>query len=511
MDRRQNMEKRIPILAGEYWYGLSVNLGTDFPFSTASEFSFTPTQDWSDNQEAPLLVSSGGRFMWSEKPYDITVKDGCILVTNAAEDFALYEGYGTLRGAFLEAAHRFFPANGQIPPENFFIKPQYNTWAELIYDQSQESILRYARGILENQLPPGILMIDDGWMRYYGSREFYLNRFPDARGMIRELHEMGFEVMLWICPFISPDSAEFRELMEKDMLVKNSDGTVAIRNWWNGFSGVLDMSNPGACAWLSEMLQSLMKMGIDGFKFDAGDTWFYKDDDITYGNVSAHDQCELWARFGLQYPYNEYRACYKCAGLPLVQRLRDKAHQWSAVASLVPDALTQGILGFAYGCPDMIGGGSFTDFLPGALSLKPELFVRYAQVAALMPMMQYSAAPWRVLSQEYADICRDAGKLHLRFADRIIELAREASRTNEPILRYMEYVFPGEGMEKVTDQFMLGNDILCAPVVEEGAVVRNVKLPAGKWKYVDGTVYMGGSTVCVNAPLEVLPYFEMEK
>lgn len=502
------MEKSISILDGEYWYGLSVSLGEHFPVSASSDFSFSPTRDWSDNQEAPLFVSSCGRFMWSEKPYDVVVKDGVISVSHAAEDFALYEGYGTLRGAFLAAAQQFFPANGQIPPENFFIKPQYNTWAELIYDQSQESILRYAKGILDNQLPAGILMIDDGWMRYYGSREFNLARFPDARGMFRTLHDMGFEVMLWVCPFISPDSAEFRELMEKDMLVKNSDGTVAVRYWWNGYSGILDMSNPATREWLSDMLHALMEMGVDGFKFDAGDTWFYKDDDITFGNVSAHEQCELWAQLGLEYPYNEYRACYKCAGLPLVQRLRDKAHQWEAVASLVPDALTQGILGYAYGCPDMIGGGSFPDFLPGAPSLKPELFVRYAQVAALMPMMQYSAAPWRVLSQEYADICRDAGKLHLRFADRIIALAKEASLTNEPILRYMEYVFPGEGMEAVTDQFMLGDEILCAPVVEDGAVTRNVKLPQGEWKYVDGTVYTGGQTVCVDAPLTILPYFE---
>jgi alpha-glucosidase len=140
-----------------------------------------------------------------------------ITVTNAAEDFALYEGYETMRGAFCAAAAAHFPPNGVLPPENFFVKPQYNTWAELIYDQNQENILSYAHGIVDNGYPAGILMIDDGWMRYYGSREFNLARFPDARAMMEELHALNFEVMLWICPFISPDSPEFRYLSSNSL------------------------------------------------------------------------------------------------------------------------------------------------------------------------------------------------------------------------------------------------------------------------------------------------------
>ncbi len=500
---------KIQIQPNEYWYGLCVNEGTKFPLSDTSVFSWPATTRFSGNQEAPLLVSNKGRFLWSERPYDVDVADGVITVSNESGDFALYEGYSTLKGAFCEAARRFFPANGVIPPEDFFIKPQYNTWAELIYDQTQEGILRYAHGIIDNGLPPGIMMIDDGWMRFYGSREFNLEAIPDARAMIRELHDLGFSVMLWMCPFISPDTTVYREADSKGYLVHNADGSTALRRWWNGFSCVVDMSNPDAARWFRDMLDYLMtEYGVDGFKFDAGDVQYYRNDDVNYGGVTAHEQCELWAKLGLEYPLNEYRACYKCAGLPLVQRLCDKAHQWSAVAKLLPDILTQGILGFPYGCPDMIGGGSFTDFLPGAPSLKPELFARYAQCAALMPMMQYSAAPWRVLPNEYADICVDAGKIHLKYADYILELARNASVTNEPILRYMEYEFPGEGMEAVTDQFMVGTKLLVAPVIQEGAVTRDVRLPKGQWKYVDGVVYDGGKTVTVDAPVTVLPYFE---
>lgn len=500
------MNMTVTMLLGECWYGLATIHGTRLPLKETSEYSWHPTQDFTGNQESPILLSSKGRYLWSEFPYDVDVSRGEIRITNAADDLILSEGHGTLRGAFLVASRNHFPANGQIPPENFFLKPQYNTWAELIYDQSQASILRYAHGIIDNQMPPGILMIDDGWMDYYGRWQFNAHTFPDPKAMLDELHGLGFEVMLWVCPYVSPDSPEFRELLDKGCLVCNTDGSVAIRRWWNGFSAELDLSNPTCVAWLEDVLNGLMELGVDGFKFDGGDVYFYRDDDRTFGNVSAHDQCELWAKLGQKYRYNEYRATYKCAGLPLVQRLGDKSHQWSSVAQLIPDALNQGIMGYAYICPDMIGGGSFTDFLPGAPSLKPELFARYAQVAALMPMMQYSAAPWRVLDGKHADHCRQAGRIHLKFAEKIISLARHAAATGEPIIRYLEYVFPHQGFEEITDCFMLGDDLLAAPVLEEGMHTRTLRLPAGQWEYVDGTVYSGG-TVQVAAPIDVLPYF----
>ena len=123
-----------------------------------------------------------------------------------------------------------------------------------------------------------------------------------------------------------------------------------------------------------------------------------------------------------------------------------------------------------------------------------------------MPMMQYSAAPWRVLDEEHAEYCRAAGRIHLKFAEKIISLARHASVAGEPIIRYLEYVFPHQGFEKVTDCFMLGDDVLVAPVVEAGAHTRTLRLPDGNWEYVDGTVYTGG-TAQVSAPIDVLPYF----
>ena len=98
-------------------------------------------------------------------------------------------------------------------------------------------------------------------------------------------------------------------------------------------------------------------------------------------------------------------------------------------------------------------------------------------------------------------------KLHQEYAEKIIELAKQASVTGEPIMRYMEYEFPGEGLETVTDQFMLGSDLLVAPVLKKGAVSRQVKLPAGRWKY-GKQVFTGPAAVTAEAPLGTLPVFQ---
>ena len=71
----------------------------------------------------------------------------------------------------------------------------------------------------------------------------------------------------------------------------------------------------------------------------------------------------------------------------------------------------------------------------------------------------------------------------------------------------MEYEFPNQGFEEVTDQFMLGSDLLVAPVVEKGKDTKDVILPKGKWQDEDGNIYEGGCTLTQDAPVDKLIYF----
>ena len=503
----------VTILENEYWYGSVVDDGINYPFSQTDTYEMTIDPTETSNQVAPLLLSTKGPYIWSESGFDATVSDGLIKLTSTRDKIDLYTNGETLKEAFLAASAQFFPPFGKVPPALFFNRPQYNTWIEFIYNQNQQGILEYAKEVIKNNYPVGVLMIDDGWSDYYGKWDFNREKFPNPKEMLQELHQMGFKVMLWTCPFITPDSVEFKELREADYLVKNSDGSTAIREWWNGYSAVLDMSNPEAVEWYDKQNQQLIKRyGVDGFKFDAGDPRFYTDEDQTYGDVTANEQCQLWAKYGLNYPYNEYRACFKEGGQSLVQRLADKNHSWgdTGMKALVPNQLTMGLLGYPYSCPDMIGGGEYLNFLENSESLDEQLFVRYAQVASMMPMMQFSAAPWRVLSKENANYCLQSAKRHVEFSEKIESLAIHSSKTGEPITRYLEYEFPNQALENVTDQYMLGRTIMVAPIIEKDVGGRKVVFPKGNWnRWQDSKeVIKGPTTVYFDCSIEQLLVFE---
>ena len=500
----------VDIPEGEYWYGGCVSDGTRMPLGRDAAFERSLVINETANQAAPLLVSSHGRYIWCREGFRYRFQRGTLRVEAPGGRLYLYEGGGTLRGAIRQAAQEHF-GRGDAPPALFFTAPQYNTWIELLYHQNQRDILDYARRILENGLPVGVLMIDCGWADYNGRLEFHSGRFPDPRGMMEALHGMGFRVMLWECPFITADSEEYRQLAARGYLVRQPDGEPAIKHWWDGYSAVLDMTHPGARDWLRAKNAALMeRYGVDGFKMDAGDARYYSETDVTFAPVTPNGQCELWARFGLTYAYNEYRACFGCSGESLVQRLADKCHSWdeSGLGALVPHMLAQSALGYPFGCPDMIGGGEYLNFLQNSDSLDEELVVRYAQCSALMPMMQFSAAPWRILSEENFRLCREAARLHVRYGGEIYRLAQAYRETGEPIVRYMEYVFPHQGLAAVTDQFMLGEDVLVAPVLEKGARERRVVFPAGVWRGADGMRVTGPCERTVAAGLETLPVFE---
>ena len=156
----------------------------------------------------------------------------------------------------------------------------------------------------------------------------------------------------------------------------------------------------------------------------------------------------------------------------------------------------------------MVGGGQYLDFLPGAKQFDPELFVRYTATSTLMPMIQFSAAPWRVLDDKHYGYVKSLLKIREEFLPLIMSLADEAAKSGEPIVRYLEYVFPHEGLEHITDEFMIGDSVLVAPILEKGKISRKVVLPTGTWKERStGNLISGGCTIEAIAKLDELPVF----
>ena len=124
-------------------------------------------------------------------------------------------------------------------------------------------------------------------------------------------------------------------------------------------------------------------------------------------------------------------------------------------------------------------------------------------------MMQFSAAPWRHLSPEGVALCRAFADLHVAFAPYILECARHAAATGEPIVRAMEYEFPGQGFARPMQQFMLGPRWLVAPVLSPDDTMA-VELPAGRWRDDLGAVHDGPATLRLSGvPLSRLPRYEL--
>lgn len=490
----------VKMLQGEYWWGGAVDMGKEMPLSEKSNFSVDLSKGALD-QCSPVFLSNKGRYILCEKPPKIEFKNGII---NISDDCGaqITQAGTSLKDAHLDMARRCFKNDGRIPDESFFEIPQYNTWIELMYNQNQEDILSYATEIVKSGMRPGILMIDEGWSEDYGVYDFYPARFPSPKEMVEKLHKMGFKVMLWVTPNISPDSNAFRTLRDTDFLLKDKDGNFAIREWWNGYSCVLDLSNPRACEYLEKNLYELMqKYNIDGFKFDAGDTYMYRDDDKNMMGDCAADGTKRYDLFAARYKFNELRAVWNMGGEPIVCRLQDKNHSWNdtGLDRIIPNMIMQGLLGYYYGCPDMIGGGAYGSFLGDGFKLDEELYIRWTEASLLCPMIQFSIAPWRVLDEKNYSTVQNYMKLREKYAPYIIHLAKEAAKGNGPILRPMEYEYPNCGYEECKDMYMLGDKYIVLPILSKGQKERECNLPSGKWKDNYGEIYEGNVRICQEA------------
>ena len=518
----------VKMTAGENWWGAANFFGTKMPFTEKTDLKIDLRKDNYHNQCASLLLSDRGRVIWADAQALFTLKNGEITVESDSE-IVVTKGGDSLPEAYRFAMRKWFPASGKMPDPLFFSAPQINTWIELTYHQNEKDILGYAKSMVDNGVPAGVLMIDDTWQAGYGDWRFEPTRFKDPKGMMDKLHAMGYKVMLWMCPYVGMDLPSFRRvawgtnpddvrgypvkggfLAEKGKRpVANGRVEAKACRWWNGYSAFLDFSHPNANAWFTEVLDGLVRdFGVDGFKLDGADLTAYNlktcealDPKATNGSLNNG-----YAAYALKYPFCEIRNLWRLQQMPVVVRLHDKPHTWEALRRITADMIAAGVIGQPFICPDMVGGGEWTAFIPGS-PFEPDLFVRSAQIHALCPMMQFSASPWRVLDAEKQQIVRDTVALRQKFAPMFVELAKKAATDGEPILRGLEYNYPNQGYASVIDEFMMGTDLLVAPQMEKDATTRDVVIPPGTWKADDGTTVVGPKTITVKTPLARLPHF----
>ena len=517
-------------LENEKWFGGILNDGAKQPYVTTDR----PRDLAYENKggtTSPFLVSTRGRYVWSDRPFVYAFTNGTLYVRSDVERVEPVVAGTTLKEAYLAAMAKHFPFDGKIPAELLFTKPQWNNWIEIaIQGMKQSSVDAYTEALAASGFPCGVFMMDGGWFSHMGSYKFYADDYPDPKGMFRRIREKGWKSMIWTAHFMSPDSREHKMLRAgkgymidgKDVLAYKKEPNrtyatgrkaVGVVWWWSGVSAVWDLTyKPGWDDYVETLEKFAAEYGIDGFKFDAGDP------DRLYDNVRFHDPkkeavdyAHDYARVGAErFPYNEYRCGFRTGGLPIMQRLHDQGHSWKSLAEIDASMIVGGLLGSPYVVADMVGGGLAGTYRPGSF-FSEKLFVRLCAQQALHPMMQFSAAPWRYLSKENVELCKAFANLHVAFGPYILEQARHAAKTGEPIMRSMEYEFPHQGFETEMTQFMLGPKWLVAPVVREDDSA-TVRLPAGNWKDDLGEVHVGPKTLeLTNVPLARLPRYERQQ
>ena len=419
-------------------------------------------------------------------------------------------------------ANRFIAKPDGIPDEGMFRYPIWSTWARYKTGVTQEIVLQYAKEIKQNGFNGCQIEIDDIYTTTYGDHKFDLKKFPDAQNMIQELHKQGFKVTSWIHPFVNVEAEAFQEGVKKDYYVKDSKGVPSLVRWWQGIGGLLDVTNPHAVKWYFDRLSHLTSLGMDSFKFDAGESNFLPTGFQTYKPLpNANHYGRLYAEAAYQHAGKgiEVRVGYRSQHLPIFVRMMDKESHWDyerAFRTVIPNALQFGIIGYPFLLPDMIGGNGYDHNLDSVFitqgKIPPkELFIRWLELNVFLPSMQYSFAPWQY-DNETVQTAKRLTTLHETYVtDLVLKLAQNALKTGEPIIRPLWWIDPlNTKTFDIEDEFLVGNDLLVAPVVEKDSRDRDIYLPAGEWKdKLRGQTYKGKQTLeNYKVDLHEIAYFE---
>ena len=364
-------------------------------------------------------------------------------------------------------------------------------------------------------------------------------RWPDPKGMVDRLHELGVKVLLWQIPIVPIDRdrevsvvaaeqvrTDARVLVERGLCVREADGTpYHNRGWW--FPGGLlpDWTNPDTCRWWTDKRRYLLDdLGIDGFKTDGGEhAW---GDDLRYHDGSRGDASNnLFAnRYAAAYHdlladrgvdgVTFSRAGFTGAGSVPCHWAGDEDSTWEAFRASITAGLTAGVSGVPFWGWDIAG---FSGEIPSV-----ELWARASAMGALCPIMQYHSeynhgrspsndrTPWNLAERHGDDraitIYRRYAHLRERLQPYLIEQADRTVATRVSMMRPLFVDHPDdERVWAFPFQYALGDDLLVAPVCWEGRRELEVYVPAGDW--VDawtGRPVENGTTTW-SVPLDHIP------
>ncbi|KAI0562112.1 alpha-glucosidase family GH31 [Gracilaria domingensis] len=434
--------------------------------------------------DGTITLQSRGRYDW---PYVRHPWLSTSAMPNSPSLIFTLSGSKNLKEACEKGLRSLHTAFGprEMPNANVIQDPIWSTWARYKAEVTQENVIKFAREIASRGLPRSVMGIDDRWSTKYGDFEFDSKKFPDPKAMVDELHDMGFLVTLWITPFADLDSEAVTSEETAQFFVKTRSGQIGSFAWWQPTKvAAINLTDLRARVWVTRQLRELMeKYGIDGFKFDAGEPSFLPEDAALQDILeSPNEYTRAWIKHVVPVArVSEVRSGVRgCQNVPTLFRLFDRFSTWglqNGLASVLAALLTAGILGYPLCIPDYIAGNAYGDEVPCE-----ELMIRWAQASVAMPALQFSIPPWQ-FGDNCDKLCQDALRWRQKFFWKYIRRClRSATESYTPICRPMWWL---RGPEEIFDQFLIGNEVIVAPVVKKGQRRRDVFLPQGFWKRVD--------------------------
>ena len=493
-------------------------------------------------QSVPLLMSlvdgraHGLYFDVNERAVaDVgKTQPGTLTFIPESADLVAYLFAGPTLGDVLR---QYTALTGRMPPQpRWAFGNQQSRWGYL----SAAEALEIAHQFRSQSIPCDALYLDIDYMDGYRVFTWDAVRFPDPPGMIRALREQHFRLVTIIDPGVKvdPEYNVYREGIAHSFFTRAADGT-PFEGWvWPGQSCWTDFAQADARVWWGDQHRGLIAAGVAGIWNDMNEPaqagmFAPADVPLPHGATLPDD-----VRHGppedplthLQF-HNAYGLTMGQATRDGIQRLRpderpfvltraatagsqryaivwngDSSSSWHNLRLAVPLNLGVGLSGFPMTGGDV--GGFWGD-------TTAELLVRWTQLGALLPFCRNHSAmgtiqqePW-AFGEPYISLCRAAIERRYQLLPYLLTLAHEASVTGAPIARPLAWIAPTHAASVACDdQYLLGDALLAAPVLDEGASFREVLLPPGEWFTWDGdTLLTGDQRLTVPVTLESLPLY----
>ena len=394
----------------------------------------------------------------------------------------------------------------------------------------QAEVDQLVKTFREKEIPCDAFHFDIHYMDQYKIYTWDEDRFPDPEAMFSNMGENGIKAVTIIDPGVKkdPEYKLYQEGMENDYFCKYLDGKVFIDKVWPGKCAFPDFTQSKVREWWAGLQKDYVDLGVKGIWNDMNEPAAFNETDTMDVNVMHQNDGDSGThrRFHNLYGFLEDKATFEGlkesldnerpfvltrAGFAGIQRYSavwtgDNRSFWDHIKLAMPMLMNMGMSGISF-CGTDVGG--FTGNSNG------ELLTRWTQMGAFVPFFRnhcevraISQEPWS-FGKKYEKIIKKYIELRYKFITHIYNLFYQASETGIPLMRPLIMEFPEDDeCQNLSDQFMIGESILVAPIYQPDRDRRMIYLPEGKWiDFWTKEVYQGKRHIIVEAPLDTMPIF----